>query len=297
MSCASGGSRVPAFWKKRYTTFHEKRCMEIDWSDPDPASSLEDVTTNDMSNGNKEAVNRRKVNFSIFNFLMKEIKYPVADKDFPKYVVEPLERLRNFVSNGDLELEIFSNPKYNRYFKFGNKHVNYARANILNVGRILSSDESQVEKTLNYQTDEKNERVLKEMPSITVKNKSNANEFNTGDGKFDLNLKEIGEMQKEITRRLGKLMAIRRARRQLATKLRWEIKPSLNYELTKDLTSGGFDKIVLDVKKIGKKNPYHEIIRSEAMYKKLMKMENLSSDFIKGGELLRWGMFGAVMMI
>jgi len=43
--------------------------MEIDWSDPDPASSLEDVTTTDMSNGNKNAANRRKVNFSILNYL------------------------------------------------------------------------------------------------------------------------------------------------------------------------------------------------------------------------------------
>lgn len=136
MSCASGGARVPVFWRRKYSSFDERRCMEIDWSDPDPASSLEDVTTNDMSNGNKLAANRRKVNFSILNYLFKEIKYPVASKDFPKLVVTPVERLRNFVANGDLEMEIFSSPKYNRYYKHGRKHVNYARANVINVGRV-----------------------------------------------------------------------------------------------------------------------------------------------------------------
>lgn len=36
----------------------------------------------------------------------------------------------------------------------------------------------------------------------TVVKKKNKNDYiNTGDGKFDLNLKEIGEMQKEISRR------------------------------------------------------------------------------------------------
>jgi len=93
-------------------------------------------------------------------------------------------------------------------------------------------------------------------------------------------------------------MAIRRARRKLAVKLRWEIKPSLNYELTKDLTSGGFDKIVLDPKIIAKRNPYHEIIRSEAMYKKLMKMENLQSDFIKAGSnLMRGGILVSLVVV
>jgi len=57
------------------------------------------------------------------------------------------------------------------------------------------------------QEDENNERVLEAMPkfnvAITKKVKKN-DQLNTGDGKFDLNLQEIGEMQKEITRRLTK---------------------------------------------------------------------------------------------
>ena len=103
----------------------------------------------------------------------------------------------------------------------------------------------------------------------------------TGNEKFDLNLQEIGEMQKEITWRLSKLMAIRKARWKLALKLRYEIKPTLSYEITKDMTFGGFDKIELDSKKIEKKNPYHEIARSFAISQKLEKMEEKQSDFIK----------------
>ena len=110
--------------------------------------------------------------------------------------------------------------------------------------------------------------------------------FNTGNEKFDMNLMEIGEMQKEITRRLSKLMAIRKARRNLAVKVRYEIKSSIQYEITKDLTSGGFDKIDLDLIGISKKNPYHEIIRSFAINKKLVKMEEIQQDFIKGASHL-----------
>lgn len=147
MSCATGGQRAPVFWKKRFNQFNEKKCIEIDWSDPDPASSLEDVTTTDMSNGNAGAVNRRRANFAIFNYLWKNIKYPVASKDFPKLVVKPIEKLRNYVANGDLEMNVFSNPLYNRYFKFGGKHVNYARANTINVGRVLASENEDAKQT------------------------------------------------------------------------------------------------------------------------------------------------------
>lgn len=225
MSCATGGQRAPVFWRKRFNQFVEKKCIEIDWSDPDPASSLEDVTTTDMSNGNAAAVNRRRANFSIFNYLWMNIKYPVASKDFPKLVVKPLERLRNFVANGDLEMEVFSNPVYNRFFKFNGKHVNYARANTLNVGRVLASENDEAKQT----------RVLEGMSAPKqIKKKSTKLGFNTGNEKFDMNLMEIGEMQKEITRRLSKLMAIRRARRKLAVKVRYEIRSSIQYEITKD---------------------------------------------------------------
>merc|ERR1712066_1204594 len=98
-----------------------------------------------------------------------------------------------------------------------------------------------------------------------IKKKSTKKDFSTGNEKFDLSLMEIGEMQKEITRRLTKLMATRRARRKLAVKVRYEIKSSIQYEITKDLTSGGFDRIDLNLEKISKKNPYHEIIRSFAI--------------------------------
>ena len=277
MSCATGGQRAPVFWRRRFNQVHEQKCLEIDWSDPDPSSSLEDVTTTDMSNGNAAAVNRRRVNFSIFNYLWINIKYPVASKDFPKLVVKPLEKLRNIVANGDLEMEVFSSPIYNRYFKFNGKHVNYARANVINVGRVLASE------------DDKNSRILENISTpqdLIIKKKSSNKGFNTGNEKFDMSLMEIGEMQKEITRRLGKLMAIRRARRKLAVKVRYEIKPSIQYEITKDLTSGGFDRIDLDITKISKKNPYHEIIRSFAINKKLVKMEDLQQDFIKGANIL-----------
>jgi len=279
MSCATGGQRAPVFWRKRFNQFHEKKCMEIDWSDPDPASSLEDVTTTDMSNGNAAAANRRRVNFSIFNYLWMNIKYPVASKDFPKLVVKPIEKLRNLVANGDLEMEIFSSPLYNRFFKFNGKHVNYARANTLNVGRVLASESDDTKQT----------RVLEGISTpqnLSIKKKSKKMGFNTGNEKFDMNLMEIGEMQKEITRRLSKLMAIRKARRNLAVKVRYEIKSSIQYEITKDLTSGGFDKIDLDLIGISKKNPYHEIIRSFAINKKLVKMEEIQQDFIKGASHL-----------
>lgn len=280
MSCATGGQRAPVFWKKRFNQFNERKCIEIDWSDPDPASSLEDVTTTDMSNGNAGAVNRRRANFAIFNYLWNNIKYPVASKDFPKLVVKPIEKLRNYVANGDLEMNVFSNPLYNRYFKFGGKHVNYARANTINVARILASDNEDTKQT----------RVLEGISSLknemNIKKKSSKLGFNTGNEKFDMNLMEIGEMQKEITRRLSKLMAIRRARRKLAIKVRYEIRSSIQYEITKDLTSGGFDRIDLDLTKISKKNPYHEIIRSFAINKKLVKMEETQNDFIKRGGFL-----------
>lgn len=121
---------------------------------------------------------------------------------------------------------------------------------------------------------------------MNIKKKSSKLGFNTGNEKFDMNLMEIGEMQKEITRRLSKLMAIRRARRKLAIKVRYEIRSSIQYEITKDLTSGGFDRIDLDLTKISKKNPYHEIIRSFAINKKLVKMEETQNDFIKRGGFL-----------
>ena len=106
MSCASGGVRAPVFWKKRYNQYYERKCLEIDWSDPNPSSSLEDVTTNDMTNGNPGSSGRRRINFSILNYLFMEIKYPVSEKNFLKSVVKPIERLRNYVANGNLEMEI-----------------------------------------------------------------------------------------------------------------------------------------------------------------------------------------------
>ena len=44
-------------------------------------------------------------------------------------------------------MEIFSNPVYNRYFKFNGKHVNYARANTINVGRVLASETEDAKQT------------------------------------------------------------------------------------------------------------------------------------------------------
>jgi hypothetical protein len=285
MSCASGGQRAPCYWKRRYNLYHDRKCLEVDWSDPDPATSLEDVTTNDMTNGNKYSANRRRVNFSILNYLFKEIKYPVSEKDFLKDVVRPIEQLRNLVANGDLELEIFSNPKYNRYFKYLGETVNYARANVHNTRVLADADNGSSPLGIN---------------EISIKRKMNKESLNTGDGQFDLDLKEIGDMQNEITRRLSKLMAIRQKRRKLSLKVRYEVKPTITYELTKDMTNGGFDKINLDLIKIDKKNPYHEIARSFAMLNKLKKMESAQEDFISAAGLVRfvvWGLVGAVVCV
>lgn len=206
----------------------------------------------------------------------------MSEKDFMKTVVKPIEKLRNMVANGDLELEIFSNPKYNRYFKYNGQMVNYARANVHNSRVLADADAGSSPLGIN---------------EISVKRKSNKESLNTGNEQFDMDLKEIGDMQNEITRRLSKLMAIREKRRKLSLKIRYEIKPTISYELTKDMTNGGFDKITLDLTKIDKKNPYHEITRSFAMNKKLKKMEEAQEDFFKSSGLVRFAMLAFVAVM
>lgn len=227
--------------------------------------------------------------------MFKNIKYPVSDKDFVKTVIRPIERLRNIVAAGDLEMTIFSDPVYNRYFKYLGKHVNYARANIHNT-RILASEDENTEN--NLEGDRLLEQESSDMSPMSVTpvtSKKMKESLITGNEQFDRDLQDIGKMQKEITRRLTKLMEIRRKRRKLNLQVRFEVKPTVNYELTKDLTSGGLEKIDLNIEEIIKKNPYHEIARSFAMQKKLAKMDDVQSDFVKRGGLV--GAFTLVQVL
>ena len=294
MHCAVPGPRVPCFWSRKYYNFVERRCLDIDWSDPDPVKTMEDVTLDDYNNVNRHSINRRKINFSIINYIIKEVKY---DKiNFADSTIKPLEQLRAWINSNQIEEKIFRNPKYNtklrmNYYSLKNS-VNYMRSNIKNSkSRILKKNAES--------KNSKRERILESADSVPLFKKNKTNGLKTGDNEFDQNLAGIGKMQREITRRLNKLMKVRKARRRQALNLRFEVKTELNYELTKDMTTGGFDTIRLDLNGINWRNPYKEIAKSAAVAERLVGMDAKSTEFYMLGRIadLSLLVFGILMGI
>lgn len=145
-----------------------------------------------------------------------------------------------------------------------------ARRILKNVQKIFQKEKQQLSNT------EKNRKLLGGKTSAKILN--GFDRVRLDKNEFELKLKEVGDLQIEIARRLDKLMAKRKSRRRLALKLRYELLPELDFELTKDMSDGGMAGIELDLKKITKVNPYHEITSSFAISQKLSAVQ---SDFMK----------------